>query len=50
MTPKVVIVATTKGGETLTSKPMPRVVAEMLLVLGSRRGGVERAELREVKP
>jgi hypothetical protein len=50
-----VIVATTAGGETLTSGPMPRLQAEMLLVLGVRGGtrrvrptGIIRASLRDV--
>ncbi|HEX5015395.1 MAG TPA: hypothetical protein VFV72_14705 [Candidatus Limnocylindrales bacterium] len=51
-----VIVATTAGGETLTSSPMPRIQAEMLLVLGVRGGtgrvrptGIVRAALRDVQ-
>jgi len=49
-----VIVAMTAGGETLTSSPMPRIQAEMLLILGVRGGtgrvrptGIVRAALRE---
>jgi len=48
-----VIVATTAGGETLTSSPMPRIQAEMLLILGVRGGtgrvrptGIVRAAMR----
>lgn len=51
--PDTVIVATTAGGETLTSRPMPRVQAEMMLLLGVRGGhgrvrstGIIRAEIR----
>jgi hypothetical protein len=51
--PDTVIVATTAGGETLTSRPMPRVQAEILLILGVRGGhgrvrstGIVRAEMR----
>jgi hypothetical protein len=51
--PDTVIVATTAGGETLTSRPMPRIQAEMLLILGVRGGhgrvrstGIIRAEMR----
>lgn len=47
------IVATTAGGETLTSRPMPRVQAEIMLLLGVRGGhgrvrstGIVRAEIR----
>jgi hypothetical protein len=56
MTRDTLIVATTSGGETLTSRPMPRIQAEMLLALGVRGGhgrvrptGIVRAELRDVK-
>ena len=48
-----VIVATTAGGETLTSQPMPRIQAEMLLALGVLGGhgrvrstGIVRAAMR----
>jgi hypothetical protein len=44
----VVIVATTLGGERLTSRPMPKVVAEMLLALWVRRG-IARVELRRAR-
>src|SRR5262245_47644155 len=52
-----VIVATTAGGETLTSRPMPRLQAEMLLILGVRGGhgrvnatGIVEASLRSSGP
>jgi hypothetical protein len=52
-----VIVATTAGGETLTSQPMPRIQAEMLLALGVRGGhgrvrstGIVRATMRRSSP
>jgi hypothetical protein len=52
-----VIVATTAGGETITSRPMPRLQAEILLVLGVRGGhgrvrrtGIVRAEMRRRHP
>ena len=45
---RVVIVATTHGGETLTSRPMPKVVAEMLLALWVRRG-IARVEMRRAR-
>jgi hypothetical protein len=51
-----VIVATTAGGETLTSSPMPRIQAQMLLILGVRGGtgrvrptGIVRASLRDAQ-
>ena len=47
-TSRVVIVATTDGGETLTSRPMPRVIAEMLIVLWVRRG-IARVEVRQAR-
>ena len=43
---RVVIVATTTTGDTWTSRPMPRVVAEMLLSLYVKRG-IARIELRD---
>jgi hypothetical protein len=56
MTRDTLIIATTAGGETLTSKPMPKVQAEILLALAVRGGhgrvrptGIVRAEMRAAK-
>jgi hypothetical protein len=45
MWPLVVIVATAFGGEVWTSKPMTRVVAEMLLALYVKRE-IAKVEIR----